>query len=124
MNDMEPKFSSAASVAIATYYLLIDQPSAALQILDDSNETETYGLYYLAHTLLRAKAYRQLNQLTQSIHILEKSCVSTAYRTQDKRLLFQVSEETGHVEYELGNHLGAIHEWGKSGIYRRNFNKF
>lgn len=113
MDEIDQQAFVYATIDLSTYYASIDKPDIALQILANIDEPEVFSVNYPSYGLLKAKCLRMMAQFDASVSLLE-TLREQSYRTQDKRLLFYVCKESGYVEYDAKNMVGAMHEWRKA----------
>lgn len=113
MGELDHQFTVGTQLRLAEYYLQIHDPQSAVAILSNIHTDGQQGYNHQERSMHLARARRLLGEYIEAAELLEE-LRETAYRGQDEALQFLVSKESGHIEYDIGNANGAMHEWKKA----------
>lgn len=102
-----------AQMRLAKYHLLRHEPQEAINLLEAIDLNDSPIPVRNQTQLLLAVAYRQQERYFEATSLLDE-VRELALRTNDECTLLSVGLHSGHVEYAMGNWLGAIQEWRKA----------
>jgi|GEM_PF-6672696 len=110
LNDLEDHFATSARLQLAEFWFLTQQYEKVFGVLNDMPIPEPPGADYFLYRFLLARLYRTRGDYDAAVETLEE-LREYGLRTLDERILFSVMKESGYVEAEMSNPMGAEHEW-------------
>lgn len=103
----------SAQLWLAEYWMLLGHYEKSQHILSTLETPPGPSILQQRCDYLKARVARLLDRPEDAIPLLD-ALFEEALRVQDEQLLFEVSKESGYVEYAMNRLEGARHHWSKA----------